>query len=447
MNLFSNIADLFLGSRSRALVVPEDFEPPKALGQTLITAFTRGSDAWNEFFGPAGLGGLPVPSRQAAMTSTAVHACVNIIASAIMAMPVNIYRVNVADGERERLYTDDLVWILNEEMSPRWSASAGWEFLICSLLFEGDGFAIIKRKPLGQVIGLEPVHPLRVEVAVYEDGSRLVYIVEPEFVNGRAVGTRRIINQDDMLHIPGFGFDGLRGVSPLRHSLRTAGALALAQQDYSARFFANSARPDYALTTDQQLQPPKVKELQDLIDERHRTPENAHRPMLLHSGLKMSSLSVSASDMQLLERQKFSVEEICRAYGVPPFMVGHTEKTTSFGSGVESMGKGFVRYSLRQHIHKCEVEINRKLFRTASRVAEFDTSDLERADTKALMESLRVGVGRAGEPRMMTPNEARKVLRLKRGNDPADDALGINGGKPDPAAESSGQSQQQETAT
>ena len=130
----------------------------------------------------------------------------------------------------------------------------------------------------------------------------------------------------------------------------------------------------------------------------------------------------------------------------PPFMIGHTEKTTSFGSGVESMGKGFVRYSLRQHIHKAEVEINRKLFKTATRVAEFDTSDLERADTQTLMQALRIGVGRAGETRMMSPNEARRILRLKKGSDANDDALGVNPGAAAPHPDD-GQQQQQDPAT
>jgi HK97 family phage portal protein len=168
------------------------------------------------------------------------------------------------------------------------------------------------------------------------------------------------------------------------------------------------------------------------IDARHRSPNNAHRPMLLQGGLDIKTWSISASDMQLLATRQFQIEEIARAYGVPPFMIGANEKTTSFGSGIESMGKGFVRYALRQHLHKFEVEINRKLFRTASRIAEFDTSDLERADTKTLMESLRVAIGRAGEPAIMRVNEARAVLRLKK--DPAGEALGVNPGTATPAS-------------
>jgi HK97 family phage portal protein len=402
---------------------------PKNLEQTPLPMFTRGSEAWNELFGPAH--GLPAPTRSTAMMSTAIYACVNLLAGAIMALPVNIYRVTIASGERDRLFADDLAWVLNEEMAPRWPASAGWEYLACSLLFEGDAFARIVRGRASQPVGLMPIHPDRVTVGLTADGMRLAYLVEPEVFNGQTVGKPVVLDQDDMLHIPGFGFDGRRGLPPLRYALRKAGGVALATQDYAERFFANSARPDYALRTDQQLAPTKVKELKDQIDEHHQGAHNAHRPMLLHSGLDIKTWSMNASDMQLLAQRQFQVEEICRVYGVPPFMIGHNEKTTSWGSGVESMGKAFVRYALRQHLHKFEVEINRKLFRTAARVAEFDTSDLERADTQTLMNALRVAVGRAGEPGIMRVNEARAVLRLNR--DPGGDTLGVNPGPSTPA--------------
>jgi len=362
------------------------------------------------------------------MTSTAIYACVNLISSAIMAMPVNVYNVDVATGERDRSFTDPLNWMFNEEMSARWPSSAGWEFLACSLLFEGDAFAKIRRDRMSRPIGLEPWHPWLVQNGPTQDGSRMVYRFEPEFINGVTIGNVEILDQDDVIHIPGFGFNGWRGVTPLRHSLRNAGALAIATQDYAGNFFANSARPDFALVSDNNVSESVAAEYRKMLDERHRSPANAHRPMVLGGGLKVQTWSLSASDMQLLSTRQFQIEEIARAYGVPPFMIGHTQNNTSWGSGVESMGKGFVRYTLRQYLHKFEVELNRKMFRTAARKAEFDTSDLERADTTALMNSLRVAVGRAGETRLMSVNEARGVLRLKKGADPADDALGVNPG-------------------
>lgn len=410
-----------------ARVLESDLELPKnSLPQTTLPLITNGSDAWHDLFGLS-TAGLPAPTRATAMAVTAIYACVNLIAGAIMALPVNIYRVK-ADGERDRIFDDPLHWILNEEMSGRWASSAGWEFLVSSLMFEGDSFAVIQRDRAGRVLGLVPIHPWRVTVAPYNDGSRLAYGIAPEIIGGKEFGEFKVYDQDDVLHVPGFGFDGLRGLSPLKHALRSAGAVAIATQDYAGRFFANSARPDYALQTDQALGQEAIDRLRKQIDEQHNALERAHRPMVLANGLKIQTWSVSASDMQLLQSRQFSVEEIARAYGVPPHMIGHTDKTTSWGQGVESMGKGFVRYTLRQHLHKFEVEINRKVFRTAARVAEFDTSDLERADTGTLMQALRVAVGRAGEPGIMRVNEARQILRLNKAD--GGDVLGVNPGPP-----------------
>jgi hypothetical protein len=111
-------------------------------------------EAWNDLFGRHTRACRR--RRGTAATSTAIYACVNLIAGAIMALPVNIYRVNIEDGERDRIFDDDLLWVFNEEMSPRWPASIGWEFLFKSLLFEGDAFAVIKRDRASRPIGLEP---------------------------------------------------------------------------------------------------------------------------------------------------------------------------------------------------------------------------------------------------------------------------------------------------
>lgn len=388
-------------------------------GQVPLSTVTRNSSSWADLV--EGIGKLSAPTERTALQVSAIYASVNLIAGAISALPVNIYRVDIDTGERDRIHKDDLHWVFNEQMTPRWTAASGWEFLCQSLLLHGDAFAVIERR--GSVpVGLTPVHPQRVTVVPLEDGSRLIYAIEPELK-----GERKVYDQDDILHVPGFGFDGMRGLSPLRHALRMTGASAIAMQEFSANFFANSARPDYALGTDAKLDQKQIDDLRGEIEKKHQGTANAHRPMLLHGGLKILPITMPMKDMELVAMRQFQIEEIARIYGVPPFMIGHNEKTTSWGSGVEAMAIGFVRFTLRQHLNKFENEINRKLFRTSARAAEFDTTELERADMKSLFESLRSAVGRAGEPRIMTQNEARQVLRLKRAKD--GDDLGTNPGK------------------
>ncbi|MBB3288167.1 MULTISPECIES: phage portal protein [unclassified Rhizobium] len=437
MNLRDRIAGLVAGRDVSLPPLDKSVEPQiSAAGEPFIPApmITPGTEMWSVFSEVAGK--LPAPTERTALTVSAIYACVNIIAGAISALPVNIYRMNLKNGERDQIYDDDLLWVLNEQMTARWAAATGWEFLVQSLLLHGDAFAIINRKPGGAIDGLTPTHPLRVTVGVWPDGSRLVYAVAPEFP-GSSKEAYQIVDQDDMLHIPGFGFDGLRGLSPLRHALRMTGASAIAMQEFAANFFANSARPDYALGTEQKFDEKQIKQLRAEIEEKHQGVGNSHRPMLLHGGLKILPITMPLKDMEMVATRQLQIEEIARIYGVPPFMIGHNEKTTSWGSGVEAMAVGFVRFTLRQHLTKFQTEMNRKLFRTASRTAEFDTSDLERADMKSLFESLRTAMGRAGEKPLMSQNEARRVIRLKRveGGDnvdgiPATQPTNQNGSQP-----------------
>lgn len=395
-------------------------KPISVENNTPLPLITRASSLWDSFV-DSGSNGASL-SETTALTVSAIYACVNLIAGAIAALPVHIYKQDISNGERDRLFDDTLIWVFNEQMMPRWSAANGWEFMVQSLLLQGDAFARILRNSYSEPIGLEPFHPRRVTVAVSMSLTRLVYIVEPEFA-GTGINPL-VLDQDDMLHVGGFGFNGLRGLSPLRNALRTTGYASNAMQEFSANFFANSARPDYALTTEQKMGQEAIDTLRAQIDEQHKGPAKAHRPMLLHSGLDIKTITMPLEEMQLLESRQFQIEEIARIYGVPPFMIGHNEKTTSWGSGIDSMGIGFVRYSLRQHLNKFQTEINRKFFRTAARVAEFDTTDLERADTKGFYEGLRIAVGRAGEPQLMTVNEARAEMR--RNKKAGFDTLAVN---------------------
>jgi HK97 family phage portal protein len=371
----------------------------------------RGEGIFEALTGGGASGGLMIPTELSALTISAVYASVNLIAGAISALPVCIYR-RAPDGELDQLNGDDLHWTLNEQMTPRWSAASGWEFMVQSLLLHGDAFArIIRKGPM--VVGIEPIHPLRVYVLPNDDATRLIYIIDPDPLFPK--GTERtVLDQDDVIHVAGFGFNGYRGLSPLRHALRMSGAVSLATQEYAARFFSNSARPDLFFHTDQKLGPDAVDKLREQINERHQGPVNAHKPIVLTNGLDVKTLTIPMEDLQLLQLRQFQIEEIARIYGIPPFMIGHNEKTTSWGSGVEAMGTGFVRYTLRQHLNKFQNELNRKLFRTAAKLCEFDTADLERADITAMYSAFRTALGGQGAPGFMTTEEIRTRLRLKR---------------------------------
>jgi HK97 family phage portal protein len=390
---------------------PETRPRPIENSMPLAGITAQSGDYWEMFTGSSTPGLAPLSAANAPAV-TAVHACTALIAGAVSALPIRCYQ-RLEDNEREELPNDDLWWLLNEEFNPRWSAAKGWEYKVLALLLRGDGFAVIERRGRsGYVAGLRPVHPSCVDVRPSNDGRRLLYRVNYGMDDGIEMVGSRIYDQDDILHFPGFGFDGLRGMSPLSTFLRMSASVAHALQQYTGQFFAQGARPDYVLTGD--LEGDQLTKLREQVDAYHSGINNARRPMLLSGGMTLQTLSLPLEDVQLLSLRQFQVEEIARAYLVPPFMIGHNEKTTSWGSGVEAMGVGFVRYTLRNYLNGITAEINRKLLPRSRKFLEFDTSELEKADFKSLMESFRIGIGRAGEPGFMTPDEVRTRLNLKR---------------------------------
>lgn len=394
MTMFARILDLFR---------------PKAEAEVASSAIRRGDGVWESLSGAS----TGAPSEREAMAVTAVYACVSLISGAIAALPMVVYR-RAADGDLTEDFGHAHWWMLNEEFCPRWTAAAGWSFLTASKLLHGDAFAEILRSPRdGSVIGLVPILPQRVRVIATPDGARLVYEVQPDpTIEVAEPGMRRVrvLDQDDMLHVPGFGFNGLRGLSVLRNALRTSGRLAIAAQEFSRNFLANNAMPNFALQAAGNLGDEQFDRLKAELDAR-RSGTGAGREMILEGGLSIKELTMPMEDMQLLETRRFQVEEIARAFNVPPFMIGHTDKTSSWGSGVEAMGAGFVRYTLRDHLNAFHNEINRKFYRRPNLCAEFDTAELERGDFKSMMEGVRVGIGRAGEPAILTIEEARRILR------------------------------------
>jgi HK97 family phage portal protein len=387
------------------------FFSPKASGTIDSSLVRRGDAVWQAFTGVPG----GVLSETSALSVSAVYGCVNLIAGAISALPIHIYRRD-QNGDLTREYNNPLWWLLNEEFAPRWPAAMGWSFSAGSKLLHGDSFIEIRRSPNGTIRALVPIHQDRVEVIATPDGERLIYEIKPDMtIRSPDPETRRtrVIDQDDMLHIPGFGYNGLRGLSPLRHALRMTGGVAVNAQEFSSKFLENAARPEMALKTDASLTDEQFARLKEWIAE-HTGPQNAGRPMILEGGLDVKTLTMPMEEMQLLETRRFQVEEIARVYGVPAFMIGHTDKTTSWGAGVGAMGTGFVRFTLRDHLNAFENEINRKFFRTAGRVAKFDTSELENADLKTLIETFRIALGRAGEQPIMSVEEVRHKLNLSR---------------------------------
>lgn len=339
---------------------------------------------------------------------SAVYSCVALIAGAVATLPLPIYE-RTAKGRA--LAEHPYYWLLNEQPNPDISAASLWEYLLEAYLFHGDAFAEIQRPSLRSnvVSGLLPHHPLRVQpFRDWNRAGKLLYRVQPE------VGAMYTLDPADMIHVPGLGFDGLRSVSPITYAARQAIGTAMAAEEFSGRFFSGGARPDVALETDAKADAEQVAVLRSTWQSRYGGTANANAgPVVLSGGLKLKQFSLNAEDSQLIETRAFQIEEICRIFGVPPHMVGHTDKATSWGAGVENMGRGFVKFTLQRHLVKIEQELNRKLWPTRSRYfVAFDVAGLERGDLKSENEALRIALGRAGEPGWMSQNEVRRIKNL-----------------------------------
>jgi HK97 family phage portal protein len=364
-----------------------------------------------------------VVSERTAMNSAAVYACVALLGGAMSNMPLEFFRRgdDNAGVDREQ-YMPDEWWLFNESPFPAWTAATWREYMMWSLLLQGDSFTRIHRaSPLSpKIVGFEPLHPMSVVVRRY--GDRLRYQVSPQPSQQWESPAPPMANydQDDILHVPGPGFDGLRGMSQITSALHTAGSIALSSDDYMANFFKNSARPDFVLETDGKMEKDQQETLREQWNEKYSGTARSFLPAILTGGLKLKAIQLTANDAQLLDTRKFQVEDICRIFGVPPFMVGQTEKTTSWGTGIEQLGIAFVKYTLGRHLVKIEQEINRKIFRTNPRFCVFKTDGLLRGDMKTRHEAYRSAIGRAGEPGWMTIDEVRtKEYMPRMGGDAA----------------------------
>lgn len=393
---------------------------------------TQGSQLYEWLTGGALSSAGPAVTERTAMGIAAVYACLGLISGAIASLPLPIYQ-RTQEG-RERV-THDLWWLLNEQPCPSMSAAVFWEYMACSLLLHGDALAPIERaSPMSpKIIGFKPAHPMDVTVQRVDD--RLAYSVLRD-------GKIKVYDQDDMLHVPGLGFDGLRGLSPLRYAAKQAVGIALAADEYSARFFSNGARPDYVVTVNGKMGEEQARVFRETWMARYAGLNNAHIPAIL-SGPEadVKALSLAAKDAQLIETRNYQAGDIARLYGVPPHMIGLTDKATSWGSGIEQQSIGFVKYTLQRHLVKFEQEINRKCFRTSRHFAEFATAGLERGDYKARNEGYRIAAGRAGEPGWMTINEIRKMENLPPidGGNELNKGTTTTGVKPnEPAAQTAG---------
>lgn len=337
-----------------------------------------------------------------AIRSTAVYACVSLIAQSVASLPLLVYERR--DSGRRVATEHDYFALLHDQPNAAMTATVFRELLMTHLLLSGNAYAAIWRDKANRAVELLPVHPHSVRVERVK--GRLRYRITLQ------EGGEEVLDQGDMLHIPGLGFDGLKGLSPISAVAKQAVGLALATEEHGARFFKNAAQPSGVLLHPGKISPEAAERLKRSFAEAHSGLSNTGKAILLEEGMKWEQVTMSAQDAQYLETRRFQVAEIARVFRVPLHMIQETEKSTSWGTGIEQQSIGFVMYTLRPWLVRLEQEINRKLFVGSRRLnryyAEHNVSGLLRGDAKARKEYYAGAITNA----WMTPNEVRRLENL-----------------------------------
>ena len=290
-----------------------------------------------------------------AMQTTAVYSCVRILAEAVASLPLHVYRYK--ENGKERVYNHHLYHILHNEPNTEMSSFVFRETLMSHLLIWGNAYAQIIRDGAGRVVALYPLLPNKMTVSRDKNGEiYYIYITtsdeNPNFKDYGSV----VLRKQDVLHIPGLGFDGLVGYSPIAMAKNAVG-MTIATEEYGASFFANGANPGGVLEHPGVLKDPK--KVRDSWNEVYRGTANAHKIAVLEEGMKYQQIGIPPEEAQFLETRKFQINEIARLYRIPPHMVGDLEKS-SF-SNIEQQSLEFVKFTLDPWVIRWEQAMQRSL--------------------------------------------------------------------------------------
>jgi len=346
-------------------------------------------------------------TERSAMQMTAVYSCVRILAEAVAGLPLHLYRYN-ADGGKEKAIDHPLYLLLHDEPNPEMSSFVFRETLMTHLLLWGNAYAQIIRNGKNQVVALYPLMPNKMSVDRDENGKLYYtyYRGSDEAIRDRQYAVK--LQPSDVLHIPGLGFDGLVGYSPIAMAKNAIG-MAIACEEYGAKFFANGAAPGGVLE-----HPGTIKDPARVRESWQHTfggSGNANKIAVLEEGMKYTPIGISPEQAQFLETRKFQINEIARIFRVPPHMVGDLEKS-SF-SNIEQQSLEFVKYTLDPWIVRWEQSITRSLLLQSEKkeyFVKFNLEGLLRGDYQSRMNGYAI----ARQNGWMSANDIRELENQDR---------------------------------
>ena len=340
----------------------------------------RVGGGWSFLFGGTTSG--KAVNERTAMQTSAVYACVRILAESVAGLPLHVYE-RTANGSKSTKPSHPLYRLLHDEPNREMTSFVFRETLMSHLLLWGNAYAQIIRDGRGFPIALYPLLPDRMAVDRNESGE-LVYTYQSD--RGQVK-----LRRENVLHIPGLGFDGLIGYSPIAMAKNAVG-LALATEDYGATFFANGANPGGVLEHPGVIKPEQADRLRESWQSQFGG-ANAHKVAVLEEGLKFHQMSIPPEQAQFLETRKFQINEIARIFRVPPHMVGDLEKS-SF-SNIEQQSLEFVKYTLDPWVVRWEQSLQQALILPSEKATifiKFNLDGLLRGDYQSRMQGYSTGI-------------------------------------------------------
>lgn len=348
------------------------------------------------FFGGTSSG--KTVNERTAMQTTAVYSCVRILAETIASLPLHTFKHT--ESGKEKATEHSIYHLLADEPNPEMTSFVFRETLMGHLLLWGNAYAQIIRDGRGNIISLYPLMPDRMTVDRADSGE-IYYIYNKE-------GKQYYLRNYEVLHIPGLGFDGLIGYSPIAMAKNAIG-MAIATEEYGATFFANGANPGGVLEHPGVVKDPaRVRESWNSV---YQGTKNAHRVAVLEEGMKFQSIGIPPEQAQFLQTRKFQLNEIARIFRIPPHMIGDLDKS-SF-SNIEQQSLEFVMYTLDPWVVRWEQAIKRALFSESEKkeyFVKFNVDGLLRGDYQSRMNGYAVG----RQNGWLSANDIRELENLNR---------------------------------
>ncbi len=346
--------------------------------------------------------GVNIHAPEEMLKIAAVWRCVSLISTSIATLPWQIRKPD-GKGNSAIVHGHPIDRLLNVAPNSEMTAFSFKSTFIANKLLYGGAGAEIEMDGAGRAVALWPIAPDRIEPVRHADGRLLYRISEPR---GGVVA----LDPNDMFYVPGLAWDGVRGYSILEVAMQSLGG-AYALDRFAGGFFGHGMQPGgiieipEGVTMDEE----GMKRLRDELEQKHQGWANAQKTLILDQGMKFSQSSTDPQSGQFLDTRKFSVYDVCRWFGVPPYLAFASEQEPR--ANVEAQSREFLDYGLKPHIVPLEQEANRKLFLgyRGPLATKMDVNEFKRGDVKATGELIKMGRSTG----LLSINEGRKIIGME----------------------------------